>query len=151
MTMTAARSTFPKYAIGKSHPDDTHTWIIRLRNPLLLARVEQRGAFGMHLHCWPREVEKRIGSHKLARVIGDMAAIWSTEVEHSKWLPNGWSFCFTESFTPPDRLVMTGARSEWIGILETLPRRLYQVRSVPGGGDMIEGLLDFGEIGRAHV
>ncbi len=135
------KNSFPKYCIGDSWPGQP-VWIVRMRNPLLLARADERGLTGLHLDCWPASAEAATPPRKFARIIADMAAIWCDEVDELPGLPSNWSYAFAENFAPPEFLVVDGSGgSPFTGILQPTRGILWHVEE---RGDQITWVREFG-------
>ena len=127
---------FPKLCIGEGWPTDEETWVVRLRSPFLLARVEPRGLFGVRLHCWPPEARTATTDAKLTRCVARLGELWSIEVEHLEGMPSSWDYIFG-GYSPPPYLVIDSSEAGWTGILETGPRRLWSVTEIPGADELL--------------
>ena len=137
---------WPFYAVGDGWPGDPCTWVVRLDDLFLLARVEPRGLVGLRLHCWPHSVQSALPWSKLTRIIGEMATIWGEEVENLSGLPNEWDFIFDEDFSPPPYLLLDSAQlGQWTAILQPERGLLWRVNEArPGAPLRITWDQDFG-------
>jgi hypothetical protein len=107
------KRTFPKYLVAEA---DSDTWIIRTRNPFVMARCEPRGVVGLRLFCWPPSARQTPG---LDSIISTMAQIWAEDVDGLSGLPSKWDFIFDDKTAPPEYLMADSYRSSWSCILRT--------------------------------
>lgn len=118
---------YPQMAMGEASPGGP-VWVVRLRNPLLLARVADPGDGSLRLDCWPWTDDPGALERPLAR----MVRYYRIEVEEGAGAPEDWSHVFRPEFRPPARLILDNERSEWTGILEPEPRRLWHLVETGG-------------------
>lgn len=124
---------YPKYALGNSSPHDEMTWVVRLRDPFMLALVEPMGLVGMRLHCWPPDVKKTRPEGKITKLCRTMASIWAEDVEQLPGLPSQWDYVFREQFHPPPFLMIDNYHSHWSGILRIkAPRLIATLDNIQG-------------------
>lgn len=118
---------FPKMAIGEAWPNDEYCWAVRLRNPLMMALVEERGLVSFHLFCWPESVVREVPPGKLAKAVSRLAEYWGREVEYLDGLPSQWGYSFDARHTPPRWMLLDDEASDWTGILDTTGPHLYHL------------------------
>ena len=110
----------PKYLIADAlPPHDEGVFIVRTRNPFLVARVEERGMVGLRLHCWPPEARNQTTPNKLAKIVSAMAEIFADEVERMPGLPSQWDFVFDVNASAPRWLIGDNVKSDFTGVIHT--------------------------------
>jgi hypothetical protein len=107
------RINFPKYLIANESLDSP-VWIVRTRNPFVMARCEPVGLVGVKLFCWPPEIREL---PKVDKVIPTMAEIYAEDVEGQPGLPSEWSFVFNEAEKIPEFLVGDSYQSEFSAVI----------------------------------
>jgi hypothetical protein len=107
----------PKYCTAQEWPD-AEVWLIRVRNPTLLARAEYNHPARLILHCWPPSAENATTRHKFSRIIADLATVYRQPVSQ-------WSFQFDGR--PPNLLMLRAARGEWTGILRPETSEIWHI------------------------
>lgn len=119
----------PLHVIASATPADQLVWLLRTRNPPILALAEPRGILGLRLHCGPPELQHQIPPDKLHQHIAKLAEMWCAEVDQLPGLPEAWDYTFTE--TPPVAIphyfLCDNESSRFTGILCLLPPRHWLI------------------------
>lgn len=120
--------TFPKYAVGEQWPEEgAPSFVVRLRNPFVLALAEPRGLFSIHLHAWP-DVRGNTTEAKLDKIMAALARIESVEIEGEDADYTQWSYSFGTLPAIPPFILLDNTASDWTGILRLKsPMSLWRV------------------------
>ncbi len=139
------KPTFPKYAVGEEWPEgETPDFVVRLRNPFVLASVEPQG-FSIHLHAWP-DIREATTPVKVDKIMATLARLDSIEHDDEDTDYSTWSYSFGTLPAIPPLLMLDNTSSQWTGILRLKsPMGLWQVAGDLRSAKLLTWLEDIGQ------
>ena len=105
----------PSHAIGVCEVHGSFQWIIRLRNPFIIARVGKLSKICASLGLWPFALEHQVKHLELLTRLHRMLDIYR-DFRKSEW-PLSWDYEFSEASDLPEFILLSNPIRKWVGVL----------------------------------
>jgi hypothetical protein len=105
----------PTHAIGVCGIDGGFQWIVRLRNPFIIARVGRLSKVCASLGLWPFALEQQVKHLELINRLHRMLDIYR-DFRKSEW-PLSWDYEFSDAGELPGYILLSNPIRKWVGVL----------------------------------
>jgi hypothetical protein len=105
----------PTHAIGVCDIDGTFQWIVRLRNPFIIAQVGRLNKVCASLGLWPFSLEQQVKHLELLTRLHRMLDHFR-DFRKSEW-PLSWDYEFSDAKDLPEFILLSNPIRKWVGVL----------------------------------
>ncbi len=105
----------PSHAIGVCEIKGSFQWIVRLRNPFIIARVGRLNKVCASLGLWPFALESQVKHLELLTRLHRMLDIYR-DFRKSEW-PVSWDYEFSDAGDLPEFILLSNPIRKWVGVL----------------------------------